>query len=614
MTTVVAIPIIRVNCKVWLDKGRPWSVFDELFLWSLSRRPRSLQELAQDAGLPRQVVVASVARLMRFRLVEVTLADGGAAFKTSDLGFRLMSSGNQLPYYPKRMSRRVSFVVERATGQLFARRDIRPFNQSRVQQERDQGGDVRVIDVQGDALPMSHYANFERLSEMTARNWDEQIINVEDKSTAIWKNEFMAVRVHGDAFRDLPDEASDDLRRIILAAARDDREKAQFKVQYQGPVEERQQVSMLPCPVGEDDLVVGGSIHHSLLVKVLEEASSRVVILSTFLDTGKFADLADHFRAACHRGVKFDILWGAEYDEATEERNKKAAVQIAELVRADPAMSNLVKVHLRSTGSHAKILLADRDDGSWTAVVGSCNWLSAPFNAVEVSVVLRDHAVVAAIATTLQRLVGHRGIVDTSGLATELAITARDLLRLPKAAVENGGEVGIVVGEAHDALIREASGRAKRRFMVGSHKLGSVARPGALMQGGVAAKQKNLRATVLFTVPTGPIKRRHARDLMEEAAKEGVLLVHLQKIPLHGKFIAWDDDHVVVTSMNWASSSTDVNFPWSEVGVVIHQPGIASRLIKTMEATFEEISKRAAAFSGACSSSSDSPDRHSSPG
>lgn len=599
MTVLVAIPIIRVNCKVWLDKGRPWSVFDELFMWSLSRRPRSLQELAQDAGLPRQMVVASIARLMRFRLVEVTLADGGAAFKTSDLGFRLMSSGNQLPYYPKRMSRRVSFVVEQATGQLFARRDIRPpFNQNRIQQERDQGVDVRVIDVQGDAPPMSHHANFERLSEMTARNWDEQIVNVEDKSTAIWKNEFMVVRVHGDAFRDLPDEASAGLRRIILAAARDDRSKAQFKVQYQGPVEERQQVSMLPSQVREDDLVVGGSIHRGLLVKVIEEASSRVVILSTFLDTEKFADLVDHFRAACRRGVRFDILWGAEYDDATEERNKSAAVQIAELVRVDPAMKNLVKVHLRSTGSHAKILMADREDGSWTAVVGSCNWLSAPFNAVEVSVVLRDHAVVAAVATTLQRLIGHRGIIDTSGLATELAITARDLLRLPREAVENGGEVGIVVGEAHDALIREASGQARRRFMIGSHKLGSVARPGALMQGGVAAKQKNLRATILFTMPTGPIKRRHARDLMEEAAKEGVLLVHLQKIPLHGKFIAWDDDHVVVTSMNWASSSTDVNFPWSEVGVAIHQPGIASKLIRTMETTFEEISKRAVSFTG----------------
>ena len=596
MTTVVAIPIIRVNCKVWLDKGRPWSVFDELFLWSLSRRPRSLVELAQDAGLPRQVVVASIARLMRFRLVEVTLADDGAAFKTSDLGFRLMSSGNQLPYYPKRMSRRVSFVIERATGQMFANRNIRPFSQSRVQQEREQGADIRVIDVEGDELPMTHHANFERLSEMTARNWDEQIVNIEDKSTSIWKNEFMAVRVHGNAFRDLPDEASDDLRELILAAAKDERKKSQFKVQYQGPVEEQQRVTMLPCRIEEDDLVVGGSIHRSLLVSILEQASSRVIILSTFLDPEKFAELADHFRAACRRGVKFDILWGAEYDEATEDRNKKAAVQIAELVHRDPVMSSRVKVHLRSTGSHAKILLADRDNGSWTAVVGSCNWLWAPFRAVEISVILRDHAVVAAVVTTLQKLIGHRGITDTSGLATELAITCRDLLRLPRAAVEKGREVGIVVGEAHDALIREASGQARRRFMVGSHKLGSVARPGALMQGGVAAKQKNLHATILFTVPTGPIKRRHARDLVQEAAKDGVHLIHLQKIPLHGKFVAWDDDNVIVTSMNWASASTDVNFPWSEVGVVINQPGIATKLIRTIETTFEEIGKRLAAL------------------
>lgn len=595
MTTVVAIPIIRVNCKVWLDKGRPWSIFDELLLWSLSRRPWSLVELARDAGLPRQVVVASIARLMRFRLVEVTLTDDGAAFKTSDLGFRLMSSGNQLPYYPKRTSRRVSFVIERVTGQMFANRNIRAFNQNRIQQEREQGADIRVIDVDGDKLPMTHHANFERLSEMTARNWDEQIVNIEDKSTSIWRNEFMAVRVHGNAFRDLPDEASDNLREIILAAAEDERKRSQFKIQYQGPVEERERVKMFPCRIEDDDLVVGGSIHRDLLVRIIERASSRVIILSTFLDPEKFADLSDHFRTACRRGVKFDILWGAEYDETTEERNKKAAVQIAELVHRDPVMSSQVKVHLRSTGSHAKLLLANRDDGSWTAVVGSCNWLSAPFRAVEVSIVLRDHAVVADVLTTLQKLIGYRGIIDTSGLATELAITCRDLLRLPSAAAENGGEVGIVVGEAHDALIREASGQARRCFMVGSHKLGSVAQPGALMQGSVAAKQENLHATVLFTIPTGPIKRRHARELVKEAAKHGVHLIRLEKIPLHGKFVAWDDDNVIVTSMNWASASTDVNFPWSEVGLVIKQPGIASRLIRTMETTFEEIGKRPAA-------------------
>lgn len=596
MTTVVAIPIIRINCKVWLDKGRPWSVFDELFLWSLSRRPWSLVELARDAGLPRQVVVASIARLMRFRLVEVTLTDDGAAFKTSDLGFRLMSSGNQLPYYPKRMSRRVSFVIERATGQMFANRNIRPFSQTRIHQEREQGADIRVIDVEGDELPMTHHANFERLSEMTARNWDEQIVNIEDKSTSIWRNEFMAVRVHGNAFRDLPDEASDNLRKIILTAAKDEgKKRSQYRIQYQGPVEERERVTMFPCRIEDDDLVVGGSIHRSLLVSILEQSSSRVIILSTFLDPEKFADLADHFRAACRRGVKFDILWGAEYDEATEDRNKKAAVQIAELVHRDPVMSSQMKVHLRSTGSHAKLLLADRDDGSWTAVVGSCNWLSAPFRAVEVSVVLRDCAVVSAVLTTLQKLIGYRGITDTSGLATELAITSRDILKLPRTVVEKGGEVGIVVGEAHDALIREASGQARRRFMVGSHKLGSVAQPGALMQGGVAAKQKNLHATVLFTIPTGPIKRRHARELVQEAAKDGVHLIRLERIPLHGKFIAWDDDNVIVTSMNWASASTDVNFPWSEVGVIIKQPGIATKLIRTMETTFEEIGKRSAA-------------------
>jgi hypothetical protein len=68
MSVLIAIPVFRVACKVGIDRGRAWSVVDELVLWAITRQSKSIDALAEAADLPPQIVVASIARLMRFRL------------------------------------------------------------------------------------------------------------------------------------------------------------------------------------------------------------------------------------------------------------------------------------------------------------------------------------------------------------------------------------------------------------------------------------------------------------------------------------------------------------------------------------------------------------------
>jgi cardiolipin synthase A/B len=209
----------------------------------------------------------------------------------------------------------------------------------------------------------------------------------------------------------------------------------------------------------------------------------------------------------------------------------------------------------------------------------------SPFQSVELSVVVRDTAVLADLATAIQRLVGRRGLADS--IANEMALTARDLRRTPSA----GGSAGmaVVLGEAHDQLNRSASGAAQHRYFIGSHKLGSTARPGAIMQGQVAAGKAGARVTILYTQPTGPLKNRHARALREEAATNGVQLIKTVKSPLHGKIVAWDDDDVIVTSLNWTSAAADPDFPWGDIGIHIHANGNAATTIAALRRLFPEL-------------------------
>jgi hypothetical protein len=225
------------------------------------------------------------------------------------------------------------------------------------------------------------------------------------------------------------------------------------------------------------------------------------------------------------------------------------------------------------------------------AAVGSCNWLSSPFRSVELTVVLRDARVVADVASAIQRLVGRRGLSDD--IATEMAFVTRDLRRLE--AREGSALITLLMGDRHDEMMRAATGGAAHRVLVGCHRLGSTARPGVVLQAEAAVERANIDVTLLYTRPSGPLKNRHTRKLAEEAAVNGVRLIKAGEIPLHGKFLAWDDDDLIVTSLNWASAASDVDFPQGDIGVHLHLPGIASSAANALEAIFPEIAASAEA-------------------
>jgi phosphatidylserine/phosphatidylglycerophosphate/cardiolipin synthase-like enzyme len=94
---------------------------------------------------------------------------------------------------------------------------------------------------------------------------------------------------------------------------------------------------------------------------------------------------------------------------------------------------------------------------------------------------------------------------------------------------------------------------------------------------------------VLYDRPSGPLRNRHAKEIEQEAASLGIRLLQTNKVPLHGKFVIWDDDDVIVTSLNWASASTDDEFPASEIGVHVRCPGLAARVMEQLEAIFPEL-------------------------
>lgn len=584
---LIAVPAYRLSCRVMIDRGRAWSVIDELLLWNLAQESRSILALTKASQLPPQVIAASLSRMMRFRLVEVVLQDGGLEFAASEYGKKIVGEGRSLPFFPKRLPKRTAFVIERVSGGFFPTGQVRLISEAALEQEPD--NDIRKISVDGGEPPMSHEANFARLSQIAARGWEEQLAYVDGRTSNL-RQEYMIIRFTDRVPRGLPDEASDALRDAIERAAALPRGTSDVPVRYGGQADEPDPPSAVHrCTFDVKDLIIGGSAQLACLRSLLEQAHQRVIIHSTFLKVYRFRELLPEIRAACTRGVSFDLLWGAETKDDEEEKNSTAAYEIAKIIRNDAVLRPHFTMHMRTTGSHAKVLLADSESGDWVAAVGSCNWLSSPMNAVELTVVLRDQAVVRDVAVAMQRMMGRRGLADD--VANEMALLARSLSK--RSAAGGEAEISLVLGDQHEALMRTASGAAQTSLTIGSHRLGSTARPGALMPGAAATERDAaVRTRLLYTMPSGPLKKRHARKLADEAAANGVALIKAEPVPLHGKFVAWDDDDLVVTSLNWASASSDPDFVQSDIGVHIHAAGIARAAVSQLEVLFPYMTAR----------------------
>ncbi|RYB04328.1 phospholipase D-like domain-containing protein [Lichenibacterium ramalinae] len=578
---LIAIPAYQVSCAVRIDTGRAWSVIEEITLWASARRPNTIGGFAEEARLPRQVVVAAIARLMRFRLVELELGDGGPRFRASPYGREIVEGGLLLPFFPRSERRWVGFVVDRATGEIFHGARVRASPLERLRNDADP--DLREVLVENGAPSMTHEANFARLASITARGFEERLAYV-DALTADVREVYVPIRVVDGVPRNVPETAGAAFRDVVAeVAARPGCGAAKVAVAYRGVEASPKRLDGgHACDFDHRDLVIGGPAQRERLVAIIAAAQTRVIVHSTFLSRDRFDALAGHVRAACTRGVRFDLLWGADVGDEPDDHNLAAAVSIAKAVREDPDMRGRFKVHAKSTGSHAKILLADDDQGAWIAAVGSCNWFSSPFQSNEATAVLRAPGIVADVAEVLQDMAGERGLSDP--VASEMALLAADLRRRPRTQA-GSARVSLVLGNRHAALMREASGQAQRRFLVGTHRLGSTARPGMVLPAEIAARRVGVEATLIYTRASGPVRNRDARAAENDARTVGVRL--MRAVPsLHGKFLAWDENDAVVTSLNWGSATADDRTPQAEVGVHVHSAGIAEHVVREVSARY----------------------------
>ena len=572
MSQIVAIPVNRMAAKVVLEKGRGWSALDELVLWALSRAPLSATTLAEKSNLPRRVIIEIIGRMMRFRLVEAVLVEGVPAFQATERGMAVVTSGSEIPTAKRRMSRNVSFVVDRITGTVFSKSDVRLDRAPGIEFLRNKGIDVRDVEVSGTVLRTSPKENVIRFQKVLRR--DETLLFFDGDTVMEREDEYMIVSVDGEIVGGVPENTPLALlQQIKLVAGSTTTARPIVVSSLLRDEDESLLPAFRPMQFEDGDLIFDGREHRRAFAEVLGAASRRFLLHSTFLRKDAFLTWRHELRAAVRRGALIDIFWGSGTAEKPGEKTIVEAAAIANEIARDDGLRDRVRIHLRSTGSHSKLVVADNGAGGYVALVGSCNWLYTGFDRFDLSVKLCEPGLVADILDRFCSLIARPGFKPEIG--AELFIVAKRL----RERESSGGshQARIIAGAAHEAILREASGSASGRFVVASDKLGNSAYPNAIVPAEVAAATVRANPVVVYGEATGKISGKDASELTHDVRDRGVRLLRISG-GFHAKFLLWGDNDAVITSLNWCSWTTSADAPQGEIGVHVRRTGIARDL------------------------------------
>ncbi|MFQ3252118.1 MAG: hypothetical protein ACI9U6_000394 [Loktanella salsilacus] len=582
------IPAWHYTAAVIVERVWGWSPVEEAILLAFLKKPGSSVDVSHNLEIPIQVAKSAVTRLMQHGLLELRLGSSPALVVTKP-GEAFVYEGMPLPERTEMRRVGISAVYEPFARSVLPRRD------SGFQRyHKAENGDV-MLTVPHDGEAMYINSTFETYARRFAegRLRIGETVHSTDADTSR-----VAMGVLVFSFSDIrdgvfPPDTTNVLKRVLRDAVEG---RVPRKKKSQSRLQNITDVTTAETTFKPDQIVAGGSEHLDRFIAIVDAARSDVVVLSTFVAAqddpiGRLNKerLWQALERAVSRGVNCHLFHGAPHEE---EKHPLAldALRTRLLQHADrPACVN---VHFATRDTHAKFLAADDGRGGAAVLIGSCNWLQTPYYSFELSLELREGAAAACglslLAETLAVQPGATRTVDIlHGLAAHVGRLRSSTFALGASNLDEvGATLRVLRAHQHLHILRTATREAGARIVCGSNRLGAPMEP-AIFDPLREADGRAPDRRILYSIPAKPIRKQHIREAV--ALDGGVRAVPIEKPKLHAKFLLWDSDDVVITSMNWGSKQTDPLKPLDEVGIHIHAPGIADLLHHVLEKHFGNI-------------------------
>lgn len=575
------IPAYYYSGQALVQRVWGWSPVEESVFLSLFSTPNTIGGLAEKLTLSEQVASACVTRLMQFGLLEFQWSEEPSII-VSGAGKDFLNLGKPLP--DRTEDREIGFaqIWETVGHSLFPKREVEV-----VWPQKTRSTDV-VLELPDEEIVVSDMLLEKRATALleTSLRPGEWVRGIRTTTTNT-QNVYVSLDQELCRNGSYPAGTTNELKTAIEFYL----ERKTLPSSIKTTRFEDQKLGCVRAPLNLSDLILTSEDHISRFENIISKSNSNIFLLSTFLtDLGKengrknreriWQALAD----ACRRGAKCHLFFGDTQNDPKENAKRMRSLQVMLEERSNT--KGRVIANFEPVGSHVKILIADNGENNYSALFGSCNWLSSPYRAVELSVELSSPTIAMLAIDLFREIIS--GSQEARRSSEELHFIRKDQLRLCSHQSNWGtppdnanAQFSLLSADAHERLLRDRAHAAQKRFVCCSNRVGVTMVPGVLNPAEIAGKRIS-DVRVYYSRPAGPISETHIE--FHRKRLEGIVTLRkLRKPDVHSKFLLWDSDDIVISSMNWASQSGDAKAPYDEIGLHVTCPGIADELLDRFE-------------------------------
>ncbi len=562
------MPVFRAAISYAVTLGRRWSLLDHMLLVDLTAARRSLAELSTAADLPERVVIEALINLLRAGWIEVRSEPDRAVFAATPAGKR-RATDKELQPELRREVKWTSLCMERLTGRWLRADDL-----DLVYQD-DLPDDAATLE------PVVFALNYDDpdVRELISLSSDEGFEGFQPASRPPSRPYARVVISHGQVTGGFPQGSSIGMLDAVTQAAREVPEEAD-RDKPNGSEEETDE-GVARCEIRPNDIVAGGPDHLLLLRSCLESAKTHIVVHSCFLSPATIRQLLPDLSRAAARNVRVDLLWGLREDAEAKGRARPLSETLAELELLDAQARTRIHLSTSSSRSHAKLIVYDElSDGSWTSVVGSCNFLSSEFDWLELSIRVRSHLIASRLLAYMIA-----GQIPASGAwppaARRMERSWVIVRRLAHERPESGRHrLDLLVDADHYSAVTRGRDRASNDIVLGCDLFGVAAETSVLVPLEAAARD-GVGSRLVYNRASEYLRETGAQPKPNDLAARGLELRVFDK--LHAKFLAWDDGALAITSFNWlATVVVGTRSRGAEIGLLATGPGLRDMLAERL--------------------------------
>ena len=564
--SVVYVPVYRTAASYQVSFGRRWSILEQMLLIELASGRRTVSDLATSAALPDRLIVEALINLLRNNWIEVVATEAGVFFAATAVGKRQSAQEKELPTQLENRQKWMSLCYDRVTGAWLRADDLT------LAYERDLPADAPKMD----PIYMSYDPRDGGLRDLLYLG-PEESLEPDEPRLKTPSRPFARIDVSLGVPDGLPAYAPAKLREAVLDFAADLVPAGRTSVTQAPKVVE----GTIRDTIRIEDIVVGGDEHIAAVRSSLAEAATSVVIHSCFTHPGTIERLLPDLELAAKRKVRVDLLWGLRSD--AEAEGPPVSIKDANRVldKLPDALRAKVQLSPVSSGSHAKLIVFDRAGEKWTSIVGSCNFLSSWYNALDVSIRSTNPRLGAQL---LGWMIGAQQPAAGGWSATARRLNALwGRARVAGATHANEGDhtLELLVDADHYACVRTARDRAETDILLGCDLFGLAAETSVLVPLARAA-ELGKRVSLFYQRPSKLLMAEGRLPDAEALARRGLGLSRVES--LHGKFLMWDHHDLIVTSFNWLSTVAEgTRSRGAEIGIHVSGPGLRAMFAgKTM--------------------------------